>query len=106
MPEAGSKAILTGRGTFSSAMWFAVLLRDNSLCRVLWQPPGNKPSAYGDILLFQMPKSRLVFTLTYKQFTRPDACRYDESELMPDYTTALTAQSDGVMEQLYEVIAH
>lgn len=97
----GSVYVLTGRGTFSSAMWFAVVLRDNNLCRVIGQPPGNRPSAYGDVLVFQMPNSKVVFTLTYKQFTRPDSSKDGEDELQPDYPTELTAQGDGVMEKLY-----
>lgn len=100
----GDVYVLTGRGTFSSAMWFAVILSDNDLCRVIGQPPGNRPSAYGDVLLFQMPHSRLAFSLTYKQFTRPNRAKDSEDALMPDYPTDLTEVGDGVMDKLYELV--
>ncbi len=101
----GDVYVLTGRGTFSSAMWFAVILRDNGLCQVIGQPPGNRPSAYGDVLIFQMPNSRLAFSVTYKQFSRPDQSKDDESALQPDYPTEITETGDGVMEKLYKVVA-
>jgi hypothetical protein len=101
---AGNVYVLTSHGSFSSAMWFAVILRDNKLCKIIGQAPGNKPSAYGDILLFQMPHSQLVFYLTYKQFTRPDASKNDEEAILPDYPTTVTAQSDGVLDKLYELV--
>ncbi len=100
----GRVFVLTSSGTFSSAMLFAVILRDNDLCRVIGQPSGNKPSCYGESLIFQMPNSKLVFTLTYKKFTRPDASKNDEEALIPDYPTILTVESDGVMEKLHEVV--
>ncbi len=100
----GRAFVLTSSGTFSSAMLFAVILRDNDLCRVIGQPLGNKPSHYGESLDFQMPNSKLVFTLTYKKFTRPDTSKNDEEALIPDYPTILTVESDGVMEKLYEVV--
>ena len=101
----GDVYVLTSRGTFSSAMWFAVILRDNGLCQVIGQPPGNRPSAYGDVLLFQMPNSALAFSATYKQFSRPDQTQDDVSALQPDYPTEITETGDGVMEKLYQVAA-
>ncbi len=101
----GHVYVLTGRGTFSSAMWFVVILRDNGLCQVIGQPPGNRPSAYGDVLLFQMPNSALAFSVTYKQFSRPDQTKDGESALQPDYPTEITETGDEVMEKLYQVAA-
>jgi hypothetical protein len=101
----GTVYVLTSSGTFSSAMMFAVILRDNNLCRVIGQPPGNKPSSYGDVLSFQMPNSKLFFTLTYKQFFRPDVSKNSDDALMPDYPTNVTLQGDGVMNELYALVA-
>ncbi len=97
----GDVYVLTGGRTFSSATQFAVVLRDNGLCRVIGQAPGNSPSMYGDTLHYQLPHSALALTVTYKQFTRPDAARTAEDALQPDIPTVVTADGDGVMEALY-----
>ncbi len=100
----GDVYVLTGGRTFSSATQFAVVLRDNGLCRVIGQAPGNSPSMYGDTLHYQLPHSALALTVTYKQFTRPDAARTAEDALQPDIPTAVTADGDGVMEALYREV--
>ena len=79
----GDVYVLTGADTFSSAMDFATLISDNKLGTVVGEVPGNMPSSYGDILYFQTPNARLVFTVSYKYFIRPDASKSD-SPLIPD----------------------
>jgi hypothetical protein len=81
----GDVYVLTGADTFSSAMDFATLISDNKLGAVVGEIPGNMPSSYGDILYFQTPNARLVFTVSYKYFIRPDASKSD-SPLIPDVT--------------------
>ncbi|HEX3048561.1 MAG TPA: S41 family peptidase [Bacillota bacterium] len=81
----GKVYVITSKYTFSSATWFAVLLKDNGLAEVIGEPSGNKPSAYGDVLTFQMPYSKLSFSLTYKKFSRPNVAKDQESALFPDY---------------------
>ena len=79
----GDVYILTGEDSFSSAMDFATLISDNKLGTVVGEIPGNMPSSYGDNLYFQTPNARLVFTVSYKYFIRPDASKSD-SPLIPD----------------------
>ena len=81
----GDVYVLTGADTFSSSMDFATLISDNKLGTVVGEIPGNMPSSYGDILYFQTPNARLVFTVSYKYFIRPDASKSD-SPLIPDVT--------------------
>lgn len=97
----GELYILTSKATFSSGKWFAVLLRDNNLGRVIGEPPGNRPSAYGDVLLFQMPESNLLFMITYKQFTRPDTTRDSEDALWPDYP----GDPNEAVEEFYRLVS-
>ena len=54
-----------------SANWIAVSLQDNWLARVVGEPTGNRPSAYGENFPFQMPRTGLRFTVSSKQWTRP-----------------------------------
>lgn len=95
----GNVYVLTSKSTFSSATQFAVLLRDNNLCKIIGEPSGNKPSAYGDVLSFQMPNSKLAFTVTYKQFYRPDVSRDKDKVLVPDYYV----NADKSMEKFYRL---
>lgn len=84
-PFDGEVYVLTSGGTFSSATMFTTILRDNNLAKVIGEPSGNKPSAYGDVLTFQMPNSTLVLRTTYKEFIRPAVEKTDEEALIPDY---------------------
>jgi hypothetical protein len=77
--------VLTSPKTFSSATMFSVYLQDNDLGKVIGEPSGNRPSAYGDVLSFQLPHSKLIFNTTYKYFIRPDATKDGEDAQMPDY---------------------
>ncbi len=79
----GDVYVLTGTDTFSSAMDFAALISDNKLGTIIGEIPGNMPSSFGDILRFQTPNARLIFTVSYKYFVRPDPSKSD-LPLIPD----------------------
>ncbi len=83
----GDLYVLTSATTFSSAVDFATLLSDNDLATLVGETPGNMPTSYGDILTFQTPNAKLLFTVSYKHFVRPDAQRSAEP-LAPDVPTA------------------
>ena len=96
----GDVYLLTSNTTFSSATMFTAYIRDNNLGKVIGEPSGNKPSAYGDILLFQLPNSKLPVTLTYKYFSRPDVEKDEEVAIIPDYPVS---QEDAI-DELYRLI--
>jgi hypothetical protein len=95
----GEVYVLTSTNSFSSAMDFATLLSDNGLCTVVGEIPGNMPSSYGDILYFQTPIARLVFTVSYKRFIRPDPSKSD-MPLIPD----VQVSADDAMKETIELI--
>lgn len=106
----GNTYILTSPITFSSANMFAVMFKDNSLGKIIGEPTGNAPSAYGDILEFQMPNSKFCFTVSHKQFLRPDTNAKDIDSLSPDilvYTKMddIINEKDTQVEKLKEVIS-
>lgn len=78
--------VVTNEKTFSSATMLAVWVRDGHLGKVVGRPSGNKPSSYGDVILFQLANSRLYGSVSHKQWLRPDASRNDRPELVPDVT--------------------
>lgn len=97
----GNVYILTSPSTFSSAMWFSVLLQDNGLARVVGEPCGNKPSSYGEVVTFMLPYSRLYFSTTFAYFERPDKTIADQPYQMPDYQVPSENALDKVLELIY-----
>lgn len=96
----GEIYVLTSNATFSSATIFAIMLRDNGLCKIVGEPSGNRPSSYGDVKLFVMPESGLIISTTYKAFWRPDSTLDDEEALWPDYFV----DSDFAYNQVVELV--
>lgn len=109
-PFTGDLYVLTSGTTFSSGNWFAVILKDNGLATVIGEPTGNQPSSYGDILTFTLPHSGYNFSVSFKQFTRPDIRLNDKTFLSPDIPVYTSRQDiidrrDAQLEKLKELIA-
>lgn len=68
----GHVYVLTDASSFSSAMMFAEYIKDNRLGTLIGEAPGNTPSGYGDIAIFQLPHSGLLLHVSTKQFFRAD----------------------------------
>ena len=105
----GKLYVLTSAKTFSSANWFAVIVKDNKLGTVIGEPTGNAPTSYGDILMFQMPNTGFRFSCSYKKWIRPDTSNDPEDGLYPDifvYTTIedIIQNIDAQIEKLKAVI--
>lgn len=104
-PFRGQTFVLTSKTTFSSGNWFAVLVQDNKIGKVLGEPTGNAPSSYGDILTFSLPHSGLSYTLSFKRWMRPDPKCDPADCVTPDHLLALTRRhvidgSDPVLDHL------
>ncbi|MBO8140373.1 MAG: hypothetical protein H0Z22_07910 [Thermosipho sp. (in: Bacteria)] len=106
----GKLYVLTSSYTFSSANWFAVVIRDNNLGIIIGEPTGNQPSSYGDILRFQLPVSGFKFYVSHKKWVRPNTDNDPENSLYPDveiYTTIedILNEKDPQMEKLIKIIS-
>lgn len=101
----GKVFILTDVFTFSSAMDFAMFFKDNNLGTVVGEASGNMPEAYGDMLRFTVPNSKLGFSVSYKKWFRIDRKKCDEP-IMPDYECksqdALSYAKQLIVEKKYE----
>ncbi|NLK47122.1 MAG: hypothetical protein GX297_10805 [Treponema sp.] len=95
----GNLYVLTNVYSYSSAMDFAMLIKDNDLGLVIGEASGNSPDSYGDNLYFQMPNSKLYFTVSHKKWYRINK---DKAGLPiePDYE----CRSADVIETLYKII--
>lgn len=95
----GSLYVLTDVYSYSSAMDFAMLIKDNNLGLIIGEPSGNSPDSYGDNLYFQMPNSKLYFSLSHKKWYRINK---DKAGLPiePDYE----CPSEDAIKTLYKII--
>ena len=78
-----SLAVLTNEFTFSSANMLAVWVQDGKLGTVIGYLSANSPSAYGDVLPFQLKNSGVKGQISYKRFLRPNTGA-DQHMLHPD----------------------
>ncbi|MGN0637119.1 MAG: S41 family peptidase [Huintestinicola sp.] len=67
---AGDVTILTSTESFSSAMLFALYIKDNSLGTIVGEIPGNSANGYGDIATFSLKNSGLIMSVSTKKFSR------------------------------------
>lgn len=80
----GDVYVLTDTDTFSSAMDFAILVKDNGLGYIVGEASGNQPESYGDCLYFQLPESKLTLSVSFKKWYRIDRTKAGEL-IEPDY---------------------
>ncbi len=92
--------VLTDVGTYSSAMDFAMLIRDNGIGLIVGGTSGNNPEGYGDCLYFQLPNSKLAMSVSHKKWHRIDRSK-SELPLIPDY---IVPEKDA-LNKVYELIS-
>lgn len=92
-PFRGELYVLIGPATFSSGNWFATVMQDNKLAKLVGEPTGNAPSSFGDILSFVLPESGTSFTVSWKRWVRPDPARDPAPCLLPDVAVPRTRAS-------------
>ena len=80
----GNIYVLTSVHTFSSAMMFAMFIKDNKLGQIIGEASGNNPSSFGDVVSFRLPYSKLYLQVSWKKFYRIDSSKENEF-IMPDF---------------------
>ena len=81
----GNVYLLTGVRSYSSAMDFAMLIKDNGLGKLIGQPCGNLPASYGQVVHFSLPKTGFYMQISMKKWYRVDKTKNGEP-LYPDIT--------------------
>lgn len=95
----GSVYLLTSVNTFSSAMDFAMYIKDNKLGTIIGEASGNDPNSYGDIACFKLPNSEIYMQISTKKWYRIDM-ETTERFIEPD----IKCESADAIDKLYEVI--
>lgn len=81
----GSVYLLTSNSTFSAASDFVVILKANSVAKVIGQPTGNIPSFFGNIKSSSLPNSKFLFQYATTRYKYPVPEDEQYKAIIPDY---------------------
>lgn len=71
-PYKGKVYIMIGKGTFSSAIMFATIIKDNKIAQLIGQEPGDgHPTHFGELYGVNLPNTKLAVRFGVKEWIRP-----------------------------------
>ncbi|MGE9313286.1 S41 family peptidase [Niabella sp. CJ426] len=83
-PFKGKTVVVIGAATFSSAMNFATLVKDNNIAPLMGQTPVNgHPTSFGEMFYTNLPHTQLFVRFGVKEHIRP-AGKTPDNNLHPD----------------------
>ncbi len=95
----GNIYILTSIDTFSSAMDFAMYIKDNNLGTIIGEASGNNPNSYGETASFKLPNSGIFMQISTKKWHRINQ-NTEEVFIEPD----IKCESKEAIFKLYDEI--
>ena len=95
----GNIYVLTSINTFSSAMDFAMYIKDNNLGTIIGEASSNDPNSYGMITKFKLPNSGIYMQISTKKWYRINETT-EEQFIEPD----IYCNSKDAIFKLYEII--
>lgn len=95
----GNLYLLTSVYTYSSAMDFAMFVKDNHMGKIIGEASGNHPTSYGDIAFFTLPNSGIYMQISTKKWYRINQ-ELGDQVIEPD----IPCDADDAIEYLYNVI--
>lgn len=96
----GKLYVLTSARSFSAAVDFAMLVKDNRIGTLIGEEPGNLPDSYGDAAFFALPHSNIFMQISTKSFHRVDGSAAGRP-VEPDIPCA----AEDAERELYQKIA-
>jgi hypothetical protein len=80
----GKVFVVVGRGTFSSAMMFATIVKDNHIAELAGEIPANgHPNHFGEMYNTKLPNTKIDLRFGVKEWVRPSGEKGD-NKLHPD----------------------
>ncbi|WP_081819283.1 S41 family peptidase [Prevotella sp. HUN102] len=79
----GNVIFIQDEHTFSSAAMLVLEASDNHIGQVIGGESCYNTSNYGDILIWQLPNTKVEGTISHKMFLRPDISRLKEKHFAP-----------------------
>lgn len=95
----GNIYILTSINTFSSAMDFAMYIKDNNLGKIIGEASANNPNSYGMVSSFKLPNSKIYMQISTKKWYRINE-NTEEKFIEPD----IYCESKEAIFKLYDTI--
>ena len=90
----GKTYVVIGKNTFSSALMFGVITKDNKLATVIGESPEKgHPNHFGELIVFQTPNTKLEFWFGVKEWIRPGG-QILPNKLVPDKQINLDGKSE------------
>lgn len=96
----GKVYIIVGNGTFSSAMMFATIIKDNHIATLIGQTPENgHPDHFGEVYNTVLPNSKIGLRFGVKEWIRP-AGKLPDNNLRPDVNIDLNKSIEELIKQV------
>ncbi|MFL6229044.1 MAG: hypothetical protein ACJ741_09710 [Pyrinomonadaceae bacterium] len=98
--QKGRLFVITGRRTFSAALWNAIDFKKQTNAIIVGEPPGERPNSYAENDEMTLPHSRLTvsYSTKYYQFLDEDVPAFMPDKLIPPDWNTYEAGRDPVME--------
>jgi hypothetical protein len=100
-PFTGKVVVVIGQHTFSSAILFATLIKDNQMAPLIGQVPANgHPNHFGEMYNTKLPNTKIELRFGVKEWIRPAGKGKEaDNELRPDILL-----SDAEMQDVQKMI--
>lgn len=96
----GKLYVIVGNGTFSSAMMFATIIKDNHIATLVGQTPENgHPDHFGEVYNATLPNSKISIRFGVKEWIRPVG-KLADNNLRPDVTIDPNKSIEEIIRQL------
>jgi hypothetical protein len=98
--QKGHLFVITGRRTFSAALWNAIDFKKQTNAIIVGEPPGEQPNSYSENDEMTLPNSRLVvsYSTKYYRFLDEDVSAFMPDKLIPPDWETYKAGRDPVMD--------
>lgn len=98
--QKGRLFVITGRRTFSAALWNAIDFKKQTNAIIVGEPPGERPNSYSENDEMTLPNSRLVvsYSTKYYKFLDEDVPAFMPDKLIPPDWKTYKAGRDPVMD--------
>jgi hypothetical protein len=104
----GNLYVLIGPGTFSTATYFAAMVKDYQLGELVGAETGGLATSFGDFYPFDLPNTRLLVRVSHKRIFRPNGADTGRG-VLPDHPVAgslehIAQRVDPVLEYAIDLI--
>jgi hypothetical protein len=97
--------LLTGDGTFSTAVVLADAARTYDLMLTIGEPTGGCPNQIGHIGPFQLPSSRIVVNFAQRGYLRASGDGSEKTSTPSDFRRLPKDQRDSILRAAAEKVA-